>query len=230
MTLLRNVIFRSLDTNSLNRPSTIWLTVLLKECLSYLINLEFSKIEPWYKIKGRKISKLMVNFASRAFPRLYKVLFVKNFCWHALMKVLLCRTGMRNFVMEQLLAGFKRSRSLRPWRYIDFIVHYEIMKGVMKIVNWAFGFVIVNIFCFEFIFFEVQSGLTDNFLTFGILFGWMTRWLILIHKILKGVWLIDKIWYFFIFTLFLNCFFDLLAFWTLHFTKIFFRREELDFL
>jgi hypothetical protein len=46
MTLLRNVIFRSLDKNPLNRPSTIWLTVLLKECLSYLINLEFSKIEP----------------------------------------------------------------------------------------------------------------------------------------------------------------------------------------
>ena len=172
----------------------------------------------------------MVNFASRAFPWLNKVLFIKNFCWHTLMKVLLCRTGMRNFVMEQLLTGFNGSRSLRPSRYIDFIVHYEIMKGVVKIVNWAFGFVIVNIFCFEFIFFEIQSGLTDNFLTFGILFGWMTRWLILIHKILKGVRVIDKIWNFFIFTLFLNFFLDLLAFWTLHFIKILFRREELHFL
>lgn len=38
--LIRDVIMRSLDPNIKIRPYTIWLSVVLKECMSYMINLE----------------------------------------------------------------------------------------------------------------------------------------------------------------------------------------------
>ncbi len=171
----------------------------------------------------------MVNFASRALPRLYKVFFVDYFCWDALMILLLCWTGMRNLVMEHLLTGFDGSCSLRPWRHINFIVHDKAMKGILEILYRASGFVIVNIFCREFIFLEVQSGLACYLLTSWVLFGWMTCWLILIHKVLECVWVIYQVRYFFVFTLILNLSLNLPTFWTLHLSEFLFWSKQLHF-